>query len=65
MEAVETLAEHSSFVVVLDADTLLRMKPAEAPLQVFDDVLIHKRTNARAEWRIVTDYPAAAKARQS
>ncbi|SRR6266478_2043305 len=59
VEVVETLAEHSGFMVVLDADTLLRMKPAEAPLQVFDDVLVHGTTAKR---RVIADRSAPAKA---
>jgi hypothetical protein len=57
VEVVETLAEHSGFMVILDTDTLPRMKPAEAPLQMFDDVLSHKGTDAVAKWRIVMDCP--------
>src|SRR6266404_5454734 len=51
MEVVEALAKHSGLVVVLDADTLPRMKPAEALLQMFDDVLVHESTSAIAKWR--------------
>jgi len=61
MEVVEALPEHSGFVVILYADTLPRMKSAEAPLQIFDDVLVHKTIGAVAKRRIVTDWPAAAK----
>src|SRR5207244_1239482 len=50
MEVVEALAEHSGLVVFLDADTLPRVKPAEALLQMFDDVLVHESTSAIAEW---------------
>src|ERR1700730_2328425 len=60
-KVVETLAEHSGFMVVLDADTLPRMKPAEAPLQVFDDVLVHRGAGAIAKRRIVTDCSAPAR----
>ena len=59
MEVVEALAEHAGLVVVLDADALLRMKPAEAPLQMFDDVLVHKSTSPMAKQRIVMDCAVA------
>jgi len=62
VEVVEPLAEHSGFVVVLDADTLPRMKSAEAPLQMFDDVLVHESAGTTAKRRVIADRSAPAKA---
>jgi hypothetical protein len=61
MEVVEALAEHSGFMIILDADTLPRMKSAKTPLQMFDDILVHKSIDAMAKRRIIVDRSAPAK----
>jgi hypothetical protein len=40
MKEVQASAEHPGFVVVLNADALLRVQPSEATLQFFENVSV-------------------------